>query len=75
MTGIEAVANGVQAFREPVARNAAKVLTWLAVLLGGLFIGITTLAGLLHVVPVEYETIVSQLARATLGRGLMYYAV
>src|SRR6266480_239134 len=44
MTGIEAISNGVPAFKKPEARNARTTLTWMAVILGTLFIGITLLA-------------------------------
>ena len=44
MTGTEAISNGIPAFRKPEARNAAITLTWMAVILGTLFIGITVLA-------------------------------
>jgi amino acid transporter len=44
MTGTEAISNGIPAFRKPEARNAAITLTWMAVILGTLFIGITILA-------------------------------
>ncbi len=44
MTGIEAISNGVPAFKKPEARNARITLTWMAVILGTLFIGITLLA-------------------------------
>ena len=44
MTGVEAISNGVPAFKKPEARNARITLTWMAVILGTLFIGITLLA-------------------------------
>jgi len=44
MTGIEAISNGVPAFKKPEARNARMTLTWMAVILGTLFIGLTLLA-------------------------------
>ena len=44
MTGVEAISNGIPAFRKPETRNAAITLTWMAVILGTLFIGITVLA-------------------------------
>lgn len=75
LTGLEAVSNGVQAFKEPVARNASRVMTWLAVLLGVLFLGITVLVSHLHVVPLHHETVVSQITRATFGRAPLYYGV
>jgi len=49
MTGVEAISNGVPAFKKPETRNAAKTLTWMAVTLGTLFIGITLLATSYHV--------------------------
>jgi len=49
MTGVEAISNGVPAFKKPEPRNAAKTLTWMAVILGTLFIGITMLATSYHV--------------------------
>ncbi|HZR43727.1 MAG TPA: APC family permease [Ktedonobacteraceae bacterium] len=44
MTGTEAISNGIPAFKKPETRNAATTLTWMAVILGTLFIGITVLA-------------------------------
>ena len=44
MTGVEAISNGIPAFKKPEPRNAAITLTWMAVILGALFIGITVLA-------------------------------
>lgn len=76
MTGVEAVSNGVPAFRPPEARNAAGTLVVMAVLSIAMFLGITLLAGRFHVLPSESETVVSQLARGVFGgRGLPYFAV
>src|SRR3954465_7655589 len=76
MTGVEAVSNGVPAFRPPESRNAAATLVTMAVLSIGMFMGITLLAHAYHVVPVETETVVSQIARATFGgRGPAYYVI
>jgi amino acid transporter len=49
MTGVEAISNGIPAFQKPVTRNAATTLTWMAVILGVLFFGITVLAMTFHV--------------------------
>ncbi len=49
MTGVEAISNGVPAFQKPETRNAATTLTWMAIILGTLFIGITILATSFHV--------------------------
>lgn len=49
MTGVEAISNGVPAFKKPEPRNARATLTWMAVILGTLFIGITVLATSYHI--------------------------
>jgi amino acid transporter len=76
LTGVEAVSNGVPAFRPPESRNAAATLVAMAVLAITMFIGITLLAHAYAIVPNDAETVVSQIARATFGgRGWSYYAV
>ena len=73
VTGVEAISNGVTAFSEPRAKNAGMTLIWMAVILGSLLIGITYLGIHVGAVPVESETIVSQLARTVYTtRGLLY---
>ncbi|HEY3884293.1 MAG TPA: APC family permease, partial [Vicinamibacterales bacterium] len=76
MTGVEAVSNGVPAFRPPEARNAAHTLIAMAVLAITMFLGMTLLAHAYHVVPSETETVISQIARGTFGgRGVLYLCV
>ena len=76
MTGVEAVSNGVPAFREPSARYAARTLALMATLAVVMFIGISVLASHFGIVPSDQETVVSQLARGVFGgRTLPYYAV
>ncbi|OFW05297.1 MAG: amino acid permease [Acidobacteria bacterium RIFCSPLOWO2_02_FULL_67_36] len=76
MTGVEAVSNGVPAFRPPEAKNAAATMLMMAVLSITMFVGITLLAHAYHVVPSDQETVVSQIARGVFaGRGLPYYLV
>src|SRR6185312_10856723 len=76
MTGVEAVSNGVPAFKPPEARNAAATMLMMAVLSITMFVGITLLARAYHVIPSEQETVVSQIARGVFGgRGWPYYAV
>jgi amino acid transporter len=76
MTGVEAVSNGVPAFRPPEARNAAATLVTMACLSITMFLGITLLAQAYGVLPSESETVVSQLARGVFeGRGFAYYSV
>jgi amino acid transporter len=75
LTGIEAISNGVPAFREPVSKNAATTMTWMAVMLASLFLGLTILAYLYGLVPREDETLISQVARISLGGGVFYYFI
>ncbi len=75
LTGVEAVSDGVPAFRTPEARNARIVLSWLGIILVSLFMGITFLARHYQVVPRTEETVVSQLARLIFGGGLLYYEI
>jgi amino acid transporter len=76
LTGVEAVSNGVPAFRPPESRNAAQTLIAMAVMSITMFVGITLLAHAYGIVPNDAETVVSQIARATFGgRGWPYYAV
>jgi amino acid transporter len=75
LTGVEAISNGITAFKEPRSRNAGVTLIWMAVILGTLFLGISFLTGQIHGVFSEEETIISQLARTVYdGRGLPYLA-
>jgi len=74
LTGIEAISDGVQAFRPPEAKNAAATLTTMVIILVTMFIGITYLAHLHGAVPNEltHETIISQVARTVFGVGPAY---
>jgi hypothetical protein len=67
LTGVEAIANGVPAFKPPEPRNAAKTLTVMAILLAILFVGITWLASALGIVPSEEVTVVAELASTVFG--------
>jgi amino acid transporter len=75
MTGVEAVSNGVPAFKPPESRNAAATLVTMATLAITMFMGITLLAHAYGVIPNDAETVVSQVARVTFGGGAAYYAV
>ncbi|MGH9179895.1 MAG: APC family permease [Acidimicrobiales bacterium] len=72
LTGIEAIADGVPAFRRPASRNAAITLTWMAVILGSLFMGTAVLAHRLRPYPSHDETVLSQLGQAVYGGGPIY---
>jgi amino acid transporter len=73
MTGVEAVSNGVPAFRPPESKNASATLVTMAVLAIGMFVGITVLAHAFQVIPSTAESGVSQLGRAIFGKGVAYY--
>jgi amino acid transporter len=76
LTGVEAISNGITAFREPRSRNAGITLIWMAGILGMLFLGITFLAGPIGAIPSEEETVISQLARTVFGgQGVLYLGV
>jgi amino acid transporter len=77
LTGVEAISNGVPAFRQPRSRNAGITLIWMAIILGTLFLSITFLSGAVGAVPSEDgETVISQIARTVFdGRGGLYLAV
>ena len=67
MTGVEAVSNGVPAFRPPESRNASATLVTMAIISIVMFVGITLLAHAFGIVPSDTETVVSQIARGTLA--------
>jgi len=75
LTGIEAISNGVPAFRPPESRNAGITLIVMAVLMAVLFAGSIGLTHYLAVVPGPEETILSALARQLLGSGLGYVTI
>jgi amino acid transporter len=77
LTGVEAISNGVPAFKKPESRNAATTLIWMAVTLLVLFLGTSVLAYLYHVVPLQNETAISQFARMIFSGPfkIFYYVV
>jgi amino acid transporter len=76
MTGVEAVSNGVPAFKPPETKNAAATLVTMAAIAITMFVGITLLSQSYQVLPSQTETVVSQLARGVFnGRGVPYYGV
>jgi hypothetical protein len=75
LTGIEAISNGVQAFKPPEAKNAAQTMLSMAVIAVSLFLGISFLATHINLLPTENESVLSQLARAVTGQGFIYYWV
>ena len=75
LTGVEAISNGITAFKAPSSRNAGITLIWMSGILGVLLLGITLLAINIGAIPSEAETVISQLTRTVFGgRGLPYLA-
>jgi amino acid transporter len=75
LTGVEAISNGVPAFRRPESRNAAITMTVMGSLLGSLFIGVSVLANRLQPYPTHDETVISQMGRVVFGSGNPIYVV
>src|SRR4029450_713550 len=81
LTGVEAIANGVSAFRRPQSRNAAQTLAILGLLAVTFFLGVSYLAVQMHAVPSAdgNPSLVSQIARGTFpagsASGCLYYVV
>ncbi|RNB82369.1 APC family permease [Brevibacillus fluminis] len=75
LTGVEAVSNAIPNFMAPAEKNAAKTLVIMGGILGAMFIGISLLAYGFGIAPKPNETVVSQIASATFGRGIIYYFI
>jgi len=69
VTGVEAISNGVPAFKPPAWLNARTTLMWMGSLLGVMFLGLSYLAVQLQVVPTETKTVISNVGRAVFGSG------
>jgi amino acid transporter len=75
LTGVEAISNGITAFREPRSRNAGITLIWMSSILGTLFLAISFLAVHTKAVPSEEVTVISQVAECVYGgRNFGYFA-
>src|SRR5579862_6040552 len=78
LTGVEAVSNGVKAFREPTVKNAQLTLTVIIFLLGVMLAGISYLVKVYGIAATDpgqpgYQSVLSMLTAAVFGRGLFYY--
>jgi amino acid transporter len=73
LTGVEAISNGVPAFRRPESKNAAATLVGMALILGSLFFGVSVLAHRLHPFPSEEITVFAQLGGAVFGEGALFW--
>jgi len=75
LTGVEAISNGITAFKEPKSRNAGTTLIWMSIILSVMFFGITFLS---HQIGAQFswtETVISQLGRTIWGAGVMWYVL
>ena len=75
LTGIEAISNGVPAFKPPEARHAIMTLLLMIACAIACFMGVTLLAHAFQIVPASNETVISQLNRAIFGSGPVYYLI
>ncbi|KAB8142086.1 APC family permease [Chloroflexia bacterium SDU3-3] len=75
LTGVEAISNGVPAFRKPESVNASRTLLAMVGILGAIFLGLTVLAQATNAMPSESESVVSQVVRTIVGTGPFYFVV
>jgi amino acid transporter len=75
LTGVEAISNGVPAFKRPESKNAATTLTWMAFILGGLFFGVSLLAHRVQPYPSHDQTVFSQMGLLVFGKGSVLYLI
>jgi len=75
LTGVEAISNAIPNFKDPGPKNASKTLLAMGGILAVLFIGIVSLAYFYGIAPNAEETVVSQIAEASVGRNFFYYIV
>jgi len=75
LTGIEAISNGIQAFKPPESKNAAQTMVVMGVMAMSLFIGITFLSTHIGLFPQETESILSQMTRRVTGGNVLYFWV
>ncbi|MBD2771619.1 APC family permease [Iningainema tapete] len=75
LTGVEAISNGVLAFKAPEWKNARITLLYMSTILGIMFLGITYLSGIYHIVPEHGQTAVSLLGHRIVGDSPLYYLI
>jgi amino acid transporter len=75
LTGVEAIANDVPAFREPKARRAMRTEVLLGCILGSMLLGLALLTVRFHIGPNADQTVLSQITGASVGRGAIYYVL
>ena len=75
LTGVEAISNGIPAFKEPKSHNAGVTLIWMSVILSTIFLSLTFLANQVGARFSLTETVISQLGRTIWGPGMMWYVL
>jgi amino acid transporter len=75
LTGVEAISNGIPAFKKPEPKNAAATLMWMAIILAVLFFGITVLANQLGVRHSDAISAPAQIAKTVFGDNVIFYAI
>jgi amino acid transporter len=75
LTGVEAISNGVPAFRRPESKNAAATLVWMATILGVLFLGVSVLAKQLEPYPSHDQTVLAQMGLLVFGNGAVFFVL
>jgi amino acid transporter len=79
LTGVEAISNGVNAFKHPQGKNAARTLVAMGAIAIGLFVGVSWLAMEMHAAPSSSVSVLSEIARATFpagsAAGILFYCV
>ena len=75
MTGVEAISNGVPAFKKPESANASRTLLWMVAILGCMFLGISLLASYYGAAPREDQSVISQIAQQVVGTGPVYFII
>jgi len=75
LTGVEAIANDVPAFREPRVKRAMRTEVLLGGLLGTMLLGLSVLTVRFHIAPESSQTVLSEITGASVGRGVVYYVV
>ena len=75
LTGVEAISNGVPAFKKPEARNASNTMVWMGIILGTLFFGTALLASRVSPYPSSKKTAVAQMGEAVFGKGFLLFAL
>jgi amino acid transporter len=73
LTGVEAISNGVPAFRRPESKNAAMTLVFMATILGTLFLGVSILAHHLEPYPNENVTVFAQMGKQVFGDNVVFW--